>query len=429
MRLIQRTHILWCWLLVAAIIGTATPLACGQNAMPLYPGDELCNAIDSSDWNQVDQILSRIKLDVNAKDRSGNTAIYYAILEDRLDIVKKLLARGALIDEPCSRLGYAPLFVASIWGKTEPARTLLDAGASIDKQSSLGTTAIWHASKEGQFSTVKLLAERGAKLDISNDNGWRSLHFAADDRNPELVEFLVAKGARTGDPICDAAMLGDKDTIQAALLKNKNAVNAADSYKWQPLHWAAAMGHDAIVELLLNAGADPNGNIEKARQGPLHLAALRGRINIVALLLKKGADVSSQALLFNYSDNALTLAIRHGHREVSLHLIASGADVNAKGQHGNRPINFAVAKGMEEVVKELIGHGADINAPEFIHDRTPLHIAALYGQISMAALLIDNGANVNALDRQGKPPLSLAKNSIRKNPAMIELLIKHGAHE
>jgi len=82
---------------------------------------------------------------------------------------------------------------------------------------------------------------------------------------------------------------GQKSSVQEALSKQKNFLNAPGKQGWTALHWAASSGHGHIVEILCHDGAKVNCQND-LRDTPLHLAAWRDHLEVVRVLLKYKAD-------------------------------------------------------------------------------------------------------------------------------------------
>ncbi|OGP52762.1 MAG: hypothetical protein A2Y65_03625 [Deltaproteobacteria bacterium RBG_13_52_11] len=86
-------------------------------------------------------------------------------------------------------------------------------------------------------------------------------------------------------------------------------------------------------------------------------------------------------------------------------LIAKGADVNVKEEHGNTPLIKAASRGYTEIAELLIAKGADVNAQNWSMGNTPLILAASWGHTGTTKLLIAKGADVNAKAKDGQTPL------------------------
>jgi len=99
--------------------------------------------------------------------------------------------------------------------------------------------------------------------------------------------------------------------------------------------------------------------------------------------------------------------------------------INDYGMTGNRPLHIAAGKWCKEgLIPQILAKGAFVDIRN-IYKQTPLHFAAVYGCLEAIQLLIENGADVNAVDSSGHTPLALAEKQRRKRP--IRLLIEYGA--
>ena len=153
-------------------------------------------------------------------------------------------------------------------------------------------------------------------------------------------------------------------------------IGITDSEGLTPLHYAAAYGHNDMVEFLLKNVQDISQQDNIGRT-PLHLAAYHGRYRIVELLLKNGYDVSKP-------DN-----------------------------EGSTPLHYAAANRQNRIVELLIENGQDVSQPDN-EGSTPLHIAATKGLVITTHILLSKGANTQAeikgaKDVKGKTPLELVK--------------------
>ena len=248
-----------------------------------------------------------------------------------------------------------------------------------------------------------------------------------------LVLFAATAAAATTSAVADAAMRGDREAVRAALAA-KADVNAAQVDGTTALHWAVERNEVELAEILLTAGARVNA---RTREGvtPIQLAAINGSAPMLGRLIKSGADPN--APLTPGGDTALMLAARTGKTDAVRLLIEARADVNEK-EHwgGTTALMWAVAEGHGEAARLLIAAGADVNArshyvaaangrgfegrtpaasrteekvEEFASGwLTPLMFAARDGSVELTRILVDAGADVNAVAGDGKTALALA---------------------
>ena len=204
------------------------------------------------------------------------------------------------------------------------------------------------------------------------------------------------------------------------LIASGRDLNESDAFG-TPLHHAALNGHEVIVELLLDAGVDPN---VVARDGavPLHWAAFKGNVEVADRLIEAGASFEAESPTLG---TALHIAAARGHRAIAELLIAAGVDPNARRETSlATPLLLAAAEGHLEVAKLLISEGADVNQGD-IHDVSPLSQAVVPGHIAMVELLIANGAEPNiAFFEEWTPLHQAAETGFTR---IVELLLAAGA--
>jgi pectate lyase len=186
---------------------------------------------------------------------------------------------------------------------------------------------------------------------------------------------------------------------------------------------AAAGGDIDEVKSLIAKGADVNA-WDTSKIPPLHFAVMNGHKQVVELLIAKGADVNAGD---GFNKKPLHEAVRGRHKDVVALLIDNGANVNARARWDYTPMYYAAWSGITEMVELLVEKGADITAKDE-WDWTPLHYMAQHDYYKdMAEFLIAKGADVNAEDKWGQTPLQVAKE--KGHTEIVELLRKHGAKE
>ena len=194
-----------------------------------------------------------------------------------------------------------------------------------------------------------------------------------------------------------------------------------------PLHWAAGYSDDtAVIEALVDSGADPNVRGDGDLTTPLDMAAsLSEAPAIIEALIEAGADPNARgegdftplhAAALNNQEPAVIEA-----------LIEAGADPNARGEGDFTPLHLAAVINQEPaIIEALIEAGADPNA-RGVGDSTPLHFAAMGNhEPAIIEALIKAGADPNARGKDDLTPLHAAA-MMNQEPAIIEALIKAGA--
>jgi ankyrin repeat protein len=119
---------------------------------------------------EVAQVLIDSGAEVNARNNSGETAIYMAAGTADCSTIKVLVANGAELDGRAAWES-TPLFNAVILGKAESVKCLTELGASVNLQADGGTTALHQAVWAGNPEIVKTLLNAGADTGIRDERG------------------------------------------------------------------------------------------------------------------------------------------------------------------------------------------------------------------------------------------------------------------
>ncbi|KAI9888492.1 MAG: hypothetical protein M1814_006883 [Vezdaea aestivalis] len=178
---------------------------------------------------------------------------------------------------------------------------------------------------------------------------------------------------------------------------------------------ASFFGHELIIPLLLESGADTEA---KGGDGTtaLYQAAWNGHEAIVKLLLDRGANAQAKD---NNGRTALYRAARNGHEAIVKLLLDREANAQVKDNNGTTVLYRAVWNGYEAVTKLLLDRGANGQAKN-TNGNTILHGAAWNGHEAIVKLLLDRGANAQAEDDDGTTALHWAASS--GHEAIVKLL-------
>jgi ankyrin repeat protein len=169
---------------------------------------------------------------------------------------------------------------------------------------------------------------------------------------------LSLSAATTETRVADAAAKGDKDAVRS-LIKQAVDVNAAQGDGMTALHWAALNGDAELAQMLLYAGASVKATTRLGGYNPLYMAAKSGHVAVIDTLLNAGADANGTAL---DGLTPLMMAASSGNPDAVEALVKRGANVNAKeSENGQTPLAFAAAFNRSEVILSLLRHGANID--------------------------------------------------------------------
>jgi ankyrin repeat protein len=371
----------------------------------------------------------------------------------------------------------------------EAVRGLLDAEPDlVHRGDRKGGTPLHRAVDARARRTIELLLDRGADVHALHGRGpGDGAGYAPADFQPidvalwrradvQTARYLVARGAAFD--LAVAAALGDAARVEAFLDEDPDRIRESRPCGVRALSAAARFGHEEIVRLLLERGADPTWPEADAPRGAaLYFAARGGSRSMVERLLDHGADPSAPLessgnatyaartpelrslllarggtldpydLVFLDEDEevmrrvradpasadrgcggVLAAACTQGKRELLVRLLEAGVRV---------PPVLTACRGYlladPDMLRLLLGSGMDPDLPNWQH-ATPLHDLcsrdgrgrAAPHRLACAEVLLDAGANVSARDDEYRStPLAWAARS--NLPDMVELLLARGA--
>jgi len=373
---------------------------------------------------------------IDTKDYNDNTALHVACRIGNIEIIKLLLDKGTNINaQNFSKT--TPLYIAVLNNNFDLVNLLLSKGADVNISDILGKTPLMLAlqSVENQkdsdtsYKMVKLLLDNGAGLNAKDKNGEYVIHYAAKYPNINIVKLLVEKGIDVNQTDVDGntpiyftikssnKTLDKLEVIKLFLSINLN-INIVNSFKQTPLHIACQNNADLeIIKLLLDK---ENVNLlDNNKTSVLVYAVRNGNLDLIKLLDSYGAD-------FNISVNGLNLiheALLQSNVNIDILklLINHKVDINALSKYGT-PLSIAIESGRVDIVKLLIDNGVDVNKLSGIY---PIFKAILSKNSDIVNLLLDSKADTNVLYYENITPLMLAVKY--SNYSICERLINLGA--
>src|SRR5262245_29834034 len=355
-------------------------------------------AVQHNDSDMAGALLTA-KANANAANRYGIAPLAVACTNGNAAIIEKLLRAGADANAT-TREGETPLMIAARTGRVDAVKTLLVHGADANAKERLrGQTALMWAAAENNAAAATALLEAHADLNARSNGGFDALLFAIRAGSLDTVNVLLDAGASANDtmqppaPRAPAAGRGAAPggATAAAPAAGRGAASAAPP---------RPAGNDAAQLLaVFNTGLrrGRGGNITSA----LVLAITNAHYELASVLLDRGADPNGDTQGWT-----------------ALHQIAWNRKPPI--QHGMPPAVPTGNMSTLELAKKLLEKGANPNARQTSEPNdgarnilnrigsTPFLQAAKLGDVDYMRLLLAHGADPSITTEEGATPLMAA---------------------
>lgn len=219
----------------------------------------------------------------------------------------------------------------------------------------------------------------------------------------------------TSYPVHEAARDGKPLIVSGLLSENNKLATSKDSDGRTPLHWAVAMNHENIVDLVLPflKNIDLDDLVDDSGWTPVHIACGVGNISILSKLMAHDPQPDIN-LATSTGVTGLHVAVSKNHYELVEKLLKDyKALARKRDSRGQTPLHRAGACGSSVAVKALVEAGVNVNATDK-DGWTALHHALAEGQGDVAVLLVELGARKDVEGNEGEKPVDVAGEAVRR---------------
>ncbi|XP_037951151.1 protein TANC2, partial [Teleopsis dalmanni] len=340
-----------------------------------------------------------------------------AAYEGIVPMVSLLLEFGADVTLTNSQ-GSTPLILAAMRGHCDVVRLLVAAGSSLGQTDITQRCALVHAARTGRLNVVKYLlacdwTPRPNTDDMSlNAAIQQALIAAAGKDHVTILEDLLEVDDvdinevehSTGDlAITAAARNGCIDAL-GILISRGAKIDAYNKQGFTALWLAVKEGHWAVVEKLLQNGADIDEAVGATKKTPLMIAAEEGHIELLELLTDRGATLEAQD---HDGFTALSWACLRGRQTAAKCLIEKGCDKNHADNNGRTALDLAAYQGSANLVQYLLEQGANIEHVD-VNGMRPLDRSIACRNIQVVQVFLRKGAKIGPTTwsmAMGKPEI------------------------
>ncbi|MFN0201464.1 MAG: ankyrin repeat domain-containing protein [Bacteroidia bacterium] len=364
-----------------------------------YNTETLKILIGLGEWEKVKALVEEGVSLVETR-AEVSSPLHFVVEANNLEMTALFIEKGADVNYLSSYKG-AVLTKACYHGNMEMVKLLLDAGANINLLDAWNESALCNTCSRGHLLLAQYLVERGASIETT-ELSFTPLMRAAQGNHLAVVEWLINLGAN---------------------------VNVVTENGYTALGLAADVSADAVAYELLRADAIidiANYNLET----PLILACKKGNVNLSRALIEKGADVH-----FQNKDGQTALSLIRSRKDMKKEFKELLKTETDKNKTDEKPIFkpkdlhepdlfYAIYNHDINEVRKLVNAGADVNQRNYRED-TPLMMATLTANDQMVSFLLQKGADVSAENRY--KDTAWAYNMVSQNENIEKLLKKYGA--
>ena len=283
--------------------------------------------IKENKWDDLMKILDNVDndIDINMRDKQNNYIITYAVMYNRIDLVKRISELGAKIDilDADER---SILYFPVKYGYDKMLDYLIQINNDmigvniIDIKDKIFKTPLHYAIANKNLYAIKKLLENNANPNSVDNKGYNALHQAIFTREEDIVNLIIPYIANinsrtiTGESSLHLACNLQLTTISKILVANQINVNIQDTlHEFSAMHYAVNLNMLSTVELLIKHDSNVNSQ-DVFGNTPIHYVLIEENYNMLPLFLKSKSQIVNfnlynidgklplHIILENYSD-------------------------------------------------------------------------------------------------------------------------------
>ncbi|GIX84602.1 ankyrin-1 [Caerostris extrusa] len=299
--------------------------------------------------------------------------------------------------------GLTPLHMACENGDLEILKVFFQFRANANITDNQDRTPLHIAAEKGFSAIVEMLADKfKASIFKRTKDGRTLMHIASESGHQETALVFLKRVFRFICQIRGTIALNANafNHIQEVLNKGKNNLSMEKNTGTKAIHTAAAHGFVEVIRNLLERGENVDATTPENFTA-LHLAVQANQPEVVEILLGHGANVQLKAGKNGETALHMAAGVIDGHKCAEL-IIKSGADVNARNEDGETPLHNAARQGQLKTVTQLLEDGAGLdslskNGETATHYASSIHKEQIHYPTEdkdLIALMLQNGGSV-----------------------------------